>query len=167
MWDKEKRETFLESISKIEKTKKGPADYANTLKNKIPGNYLLKTEKGSLMNEVSFLGSQSPSPTHYIPNYDKSSLKHRSPNANLNRCRSERPTCIPFKKIDAPNPYSYPEKDTKWKKLSWIEDHSSPFVFRKDKGGRFLDQVVKNKAYVPGVAKYSLETMQDKISKGP
>lgn len=151
----------------MEKTKKGPADYTNTRKNKIPGNYLLKTEKGSNMNEVHYLASQSPSPTHYVPNIEKSSLKHRSPNANLNRCRSERPCGVPFKKIDAPNPYSYPDKDIKWKKLSWIEDHSSPFIFKKDKGGRFLDQVVKNKAYVPGVAKYSVETSQDIISKGP
>jgi len=31
-----------------------------------------------------------------------------------------------------------------------------------------LDQVVKDKAFVPGVAKYSLETTTlDKISKGP
>lgn len=132
LWDKEKRETFLQTLSKKEKLKKGPADYKNDPKTKILGNYLVKTEKGSLMNEIAYLSNQSPSPTHYKPVPELLSRHERSPNANLNRCRSERPTNIAFKKQDAPNPFSYPDKDTNWKKLSWIEDTSSPFIFRKE-----------------------------------
>jgi len=42
LWDKEKRQTFLEVITKYEKAKKGPADYKTVIKQRVTGNYLQK-----------------------------------------------------------------------------------------------------------------------------
>lgn len=49
---------------------KGPADYMNTRKTKILGNYTLKTVTGQLMNETEFMSKQSPASNHYSLNYD-------------------------------------------------------------------------------------------------
>lgn len=58
---------------------KGPADYKNTLKQKILGNYTLKTVTGQLMNETEFMSKQSPASNHYQLNYSKMSQTKRIP----------------------------------------------------------------------------------------
>lgn len=168
LWDKEKRKTFLEEISIAEKSKKGPADYQNTQKFKIVGTYTLKTEKNQFMNEVAFLSRQTPSPTTYMPRHEVKSTLQRSPQANLNRCRSERPACLPFKKVDGPNPHSYSSVDKNWKRLSNFVESSQPFIFKKEKTSNYLDIVTKRKGFVPGVGKYDLDSKRvDRLSKGP
>lgn len=86
----------------------------------------------------------------------------------MNRCRSERPACLPFKKVDGPNPFSYSSVDKNWKRLSNIVDTSAPFIFKKEKTSNYLDIVTKKKAFVPGVGKYDTDTKRvDRLSKGP
>ena len=92
---------------------------------------------------------------------------NRSPNANLNRHKSERPSCIALKREESPNPFSYKDKDTNWKKLSTVEDVAVPFIFKKNKSLRYVDEVAKKKSFIPGVAKYSLDASLNVISKGP
>jgi len=76
------------------------------------------------MNEVAFRAHETPSPGLYKPRYEVKSQFERSPQANLNRHKSERPALVPFKKVDGPNPFSYKDVDTNWKLLSHHEDHS-------------------------------------------
>ena len=68
-WPKEKRESIIDVIQKREKKMKGPADYTDGRKNKILGNYTLKTVTGQLMNETEFMSKQSPASNHYKVNY--------------------------------------------------------------------------------------------------
>ena len=119
LWDKEKRKTFLEEIQRTSKLLKGPLDYKPERKYKIPGSYTIKTEKGQFMSEVSFMSQQSPGPVTYNPNPEMKSEMKRSPKAHLNRCASERPILMPFKKIDGPSPLSY-SVEKSWKRLSQI-----------------------------------------------
>ena len=64
-WPKSKRTSFTDDIQKRENKMKGPADYENTRKTKILGNYTLKTVSGQLMNETEFCAKQSPGSNHY------------------------------------------------------------------------------------------------------
>ena len=90
----------------------------------------------------------------------------RSPDALLKASESEREPCLPFKKTDAPSPHSYAAIDRNWKRQSGIIEIAEKNLFKKDKASTYLDVVTKQKAFVPGVAKYSLAN--DKIlSKGP
>lgn len=52
---------------------------------------------------------------------------------------------MPFKKVDEPNPFSYKDADTNWKRLSHIVEYSQPFVFKKEKVSNYLDVVTKKK----------------------
>ena len=116
LWDKQKRITVLEEVTKSEKIKRGPADYKPQKTIKVLGSYLLNEKKGQFMNETEFCSAQSPSPQKYDPNFLAKSASSRSPNANLNRDKSDRPACLPFKKTDGVSPFHYKDKDTKWKK---------------------------------------------------
>ena len=168
-WDTEKRETFLETISKIEKGKKGPADYNTLRKSKVHGTYTFNTEKGQFMNEVSFMSNQTPAPATYKPNNNADSKMERSPNANLNRCKSERPACLSFSKEReaSPSPHTY-EVEKKWKVQSQIQPIAVNFLFKKEKNKTYTELIAQKKSYSPGVAKYDLSTKRmDFISKGP
>jgi hypothetical protein len=92
----------------------------------------------------------------------------RSPNANLNRCRSEREACIPFKRDNSPSPHSYAMIDKNWKRQSHIQEIAQSNAFPKTKVSSYLDIVTKTKSYIPGVAKYDTSAQRmDRLSKGP
>ena len=145
---------------------KGPLDYKTEKKHKIPGSYTFKTEKGQFMNEVSYLSQQSPAANTYNPQPELRSEMKRSPKAHLNRCASERPILMPFKKNDSPSPLSY-SVERSWKRLSHVEEIGKPFTISKEKASNYLDVLTKQKAFIPGVAKYDLsDKRMSMISKG-
>lgn len=153
-------------MSKAEKTKKGPADYKPTRKYKVPGNYTYNSQKEGFLTEVSVLSLERPGPNKYEPKMERKSQMKRSPGALLNSFKSERDVCLPYKKTDAPSPHSYAAIDKTWKMQSGIVEIAQKNMFKKDKTATYLDVVCKQKAFVPGVAKYKLDN--DKIlSKGP
>lgn len=118
------------------------------------------------MNEISYLSQQSPGPLAYKPNVELRSEMKRSPKAHLNRCASERPILVPFKKTDGPSPLSY-SVERSWKRLSQIEEIGKPFTISKEKCANYLEVITKQKAFIPGVAKYDLsDKRMSMISKG-
>jgi len=120
------------------------------------------------MNETEFCSAQSPSPQKYEPNILAKSSLERSPNANLNRDKGDRPACLPYKKTDAVSPFHYKDKDTKWKKQSQFVEPTVEFKFTKAKADRYLDQHTRKLAYVPGAGKYNQSIDQfSKLSRGP
>ena len=117
-WNKEKRTSFTDVVQKREKDMKGPADYNDDRKKKIPGNYTLKTETGQLMHEVEFLAKSSPASNFYNPNLKASSSMRRISQAHMNRDKSPKSPLIKIKRDDSPSPTSYKDVDTNWKKTS-------------------------------------------------
>lgn len=94
----------------------------------------------------------------------------RSPNANLNRDRSKRKSAFDSCRKDEatlPGPTSYKGVDDKWGKMSPYKKEPV-YSIPKKKASSYLDEAIKNKKNVPGVAKYSDSiTVYDKITRGP
>ena len=121
---------------------KGPADYSNTRKTKILGNYTLKTVTGQLMNETEFMSKQSPASNHYAIKEGNVSNNRRIPQAHMNRDKSPKAPLIPTKRTDAPSPASYKEKDINWKKMSTYRNTSNHnYTIKKEAKGSYLDQI--------------------------
>lgn len=98
---------------------KGPADYTPIKKIKVKGHYSSSVESGGVYNEIEFLSAQSPASNYYNPDKVKDILGTRSPNASLNRDgKGPKAICIPDKKDDSPNPFTYKDVDNKWCKLA-------------------------------------------------
>ena len=167
-WNKEKKTSFTDVIQKREKVMKGPADYTDPRKQKIPGNYTLKTVTGQLMNETEFMAKQSPGSNHYNANLNASSSVSRITQANMNRDRSAKSTMVKIKRDDSPSPTSYKDVDTKWKMTSTYRNTSSHnYTIKKDKKGSFIEESLKSKKTIPQVGHYQ-DTMDQflKLSRG-
>ena len=118
-FNKEKRDTLIDVIQAREKNMKGPADYSPERKFKVHGHYNTTVPIGGFMNETEYLSAQSPACVKYDVEAAKIKQKRRSPNASLVRDgKGPRPICLPYKKDDSPNPFTYKDVDTKWEKLS-------------------------------------------------
>src|SRR6056300_1249304 len=125
-----------------------------------------------MLNEVEYCSAQSPASNHYKPKGPEDAIlsQHsRSPAANLNRNKAPMEKMIPLKRVDAPGPHHYKEKDEKWKKLSTVKHFTHDITVSKEKANRFLDHHVKAKNFIPGVAKYKTEDMNafNKLARGP
>ena len=104
-FNKEKRSSIIDDVFAREKNMKGPADYKNTKKHKILGNYKLNERKGAFLDEVEFSSNQTPGCNHYKVKDTLLSNKTRSPNAMLNRDHSSRhPLFIRKDSKDLPSP---------------------------------------------------------------
>ena len=121
---------------------KGPADYENSRKTKILGNYTLKTVSGQLMTETEFCAKQSPGSNHYQVKDALNSNTRRIPQAHLNRDKSPKSTLIPLKRTDAPSPASYKEVDVNWKKMSTYQNtNNHNYTIKKEAKTTFLDEI--------------------------
>ena len=149
-FNKEKRETVMETITKREKQLKGPADYSTERKYKIKGHYQSAVPSGGFMQETEFLAAESPAPTKYEADKAKMKQKKRSPEASLTRDgKGPRPICLPYKKDDSPNPFTYKDVDTNWSKLS-PHPTTQGQIWKKEKAGSWLEVHQKDKKFVPG-----------------
>ena len=149
-FNKELRKTPIDIIQAREKTMKGPADYSPERKHKVKGHYNTTVPIGGFMNETEFLATQSPACIKYEADAQKIAQKRRSPNASLVRDgKGPRPICLPYKKDDSPNPFTYKDVDTKWTHLS---PHRREIrqVWRKEKSGTWLEKHQKQKDFIPG-----------------
>ena len=75
----------------------------------------------------------------YKPNEKASSLIQRSPNANMNRDKSERAPLRTVKRDDSPSPTSYKDVDEKWKKMSTHPTSNFSYSISKEKKKSFID----------------------------
>ena len=141
---------MIDTIIAREKTMKGPADYKPEKKHKVKGHYNSAIPIGGFMCETEYLSTTTPASNYYKPDPDKLSKNKRSPNASLLRDgKGPRPICLPYKKDDKPNPFTYKDVDTKWEKLA---KHSSPTrqVWNKEKSGSWLQKHQEAKKKIPG-----------------
>ena len=145
-WNKEKRSSFTDDIIKREKVMKGPADYDDKRKVKIPGTYTQNTPGGGLMNETEFLAKSVPGSNAYKPNFDVQSKATRIPKANLNRDKSPKSPLVPYKRDDSPSPVTYKDVDKNWKKMSTYRNTSNHvYTIKKESKRSFLDETLKMK----------------------
>ena len=106
------------------------------------------------MDEVHYTAHQSPGSNHY-KDVDQTKIKNRSPNADLNRDKSDRKSVFDVKGAkDAPGPASYKGIDQNWKMMSPYKNTIPNFTIPKKKYQSFIDVHTKEKAKVPGVSKY-------------
>ena len=128
---------------------KGPADYSDARKTKIPGTYTQKTVTGQLMNETEFLAKTTPASNAYKPNFEALAKASRVPRADMNRDKSPKAPLIPMKKNDSPSPVSYKDKDNSWKKMSTYRNSSFNYTISKKPKASFLDENLKKKKTIP------------------
>lgn len=130
---------MIDDVFAREKQLKGPADYPDNRKYKIPGTYTTNTETGQLMNETEYLAKQSPGSNQYKPNFDRLSQAKRVPRADMNRDKSAKNPMVPLKKDNSPSPVTYKDVDKNWKKMSTYRNSCYNYSIRKEPKKSFID----------------------------